>query len=569
MASNLASDSHADHLDEIERVPALMPARMLNEFVYCPRLFHIEWVHKLFVENEYTADGRWEHRALDEGTGGTPATDAGSEEKSLRRTAVTLSSAELGVIAKIDAVEFDGTRATPVESKRGSGPDGTGRPALNDEVQVCVQALLLREQGYECRSGYIFWTGSRKRVEVQVTDDLVNQTLEILGQARQVAAMRNGPPPLLDSPKCDGCSLVGICLPDETNFLRRTRVAPPRRLIPTANAARPLYLVAPNARVGKRGGRVEIKIDGTTVATERLIDISEVCVFGNSQLSTQLIRELLSREIPICWFSSGGWLSGIAEGLPGKNIELRRRQFGIDGSAAATAIAARMIEGKIRNSRTLLMRNTKQRDVRAVAMLKVLANRSRAADATSSLLGYEGTAARLYFSQFATMIKVKSADQSMQFDFTGRNRRPPLDPVNCVLSFCYGLLTKECVSALRMVGFDPYLGVLHAPRFGRPALALDLAEEFRPLVADSVALTAINNRVVSTSDFVVRSSGVALTTGGRRALIGAFERRMTASLLHPLFEYQVTYRRALELQARVLAAVLLGELGKYEPLVTR
>lgn len=131
------------------------------------------------------------------------------------------------------------------------------------------------------------------------------------------------------------------------------------------------------------------------------------------------------------------------------------------------------------------------------------------------------------------------------------------------------MLTKEILAACLTVGFDPYVGLLHRPRFGRPALALDLAEEFRPLLADSTVLMLINNREVGASDFLVRAGAVTLTAAGRKAVIRGWERRMTTEVRHPLFGYTVSYRRAIELQARVLAAHLIGELPQYEPMVTR
>ena len=168
------------------------------------------------------------------------------------------------------------------------------------------------------------------------------------------------------------------------------------------------------------------------------------------------------------------------------------------------------------------------------------------------------------------MLSADAAGQLPGPAFTGlRNRRPPLDAVNCLLSFAYALLAKETLAATLVVGFDPYLGVFHRPRFGRPALALDLAEEFRPLLADSVVLTLVNNREISASHFVVRAGAVTLTDDGRRAVIRAWERRMATSAKHPTFGYNVSYRRAIELQARILAAYLQGELPQYEPLVTR
>jgi len=205
---------------------------------------------------------------------------------------------------------------------------------------------------------------------------------------------------------------------------------------------------------------------------------------------------------------------------------------------------------------------------RCVGQLAALAKQAEQAEDPGSLLGIEGTAARLYFEAFPSLLA--SADALPGPAFTGlRNRRPPTDAVNCLLSFCYGLLAKELLGACLAVGFDPYIGLYHRPRFGRPALALDLAEEFRPLLADSTVLTLVNNREISASDFLVRAGAVTLTAEGRKAVIRAWERRMTTHVRHPMFGYQVSYRRAAELQARILAARLTGELPAYQPLITR
>jgi CRISP-associated protein Cas1 len=228
----------------------------------------------------------------------------------------------------------------------------------------------------------------------------------------------------------------------------------------------------------------------------------------------------------------------------------------------------KMIAGKIRNCRVLLRRNGGEEAARRVAQLGALAGRAESAGDAASLLGIEGTAARLYFEAFPSLLT--AADALPGPAFTGlRNRRPPADAVNCLLSFCYGLLTKEMLAACLAVGFDPYIGLFHRPRFGRPALALDLAEEFRPLLADSTVLTLVNHREISASDFVIRAGAVALTADGRKTVIRAWERRMSTQVRHPMFGYEVSYRRAAELQARILAARLLGELPAYEPLVTR
>ena len=159
--------------------------------------------------------------------------------------------------------------------------------------------------------------------------------------------------------------------------------------------------------------------------------------------------------------------------------------------------------------------------------------------------------------------------RTFNFNFQGRNRRPPTDPVNAMLSLAYSMLAKDCTLAALAVGFDPYLGFYHQPRFGRPALGLDLMEEFRPLIAESTVLSCINNRVVTDRDFVQAGQAVNLTMQGRKRFFQTYEQRMSSLITHPLFDYKVSYRRALELQARLLAKTLTGEIGEYIPLTTR
>jgi CRISPR-associated protein Cas1 len=164
---------------------------------------------------------------------------------------------------------------------------------------------------------------------------------------------------------------------------------------------------------------------------------------------------------------------------------------------------------------------------------------------------------------------LRTDDERGTFDLDGRNRRPPRDPVNALLSLCYALLTKDIAVTLANVGLDPLVGFYHQPRFGRPGLALDLMEELRPLIGDSVVITAINTGAVRRTDFLVYAGGVALEPAGRRRLIQTYERRMDQLVTHPLFGYRLTYRRLLEVQGRLLARVLLGELAHYPSFRTR
>jgi CRISPR-associated protein Cas1 len=253
-------------------------------------------------------------------------------------------------------------------------------------------------------------------------------------------------------------------------------------------------------------------------------------------------------------------------------VFLRRSQFRLaEQEYFARTIARRLVAGKIRNQRTLLQRNHVEPNRQALAGMKEMAERAEGAGSLEELLGIEGNAARIYFGEFAGMMKPdeEAGTDPLPFEMDGRNRRPPRDPVNAMLSLGYSLLTKDLTVACYAVGFDPYVGFYHQPRFGRPALALDLMEPFRALIVDSAVLTAVNTGMVTARDFVRAGGAVALTAGGRKAFFRAYEMRMDALVTHPLFGYRVSYRRMLEIQARLLARVLEGEIGEYPVFTTR
>jgi CRISPR-associated protein Cas1 len=592
----------------LSTLPDYLPARMLNEFVYCPRLFYYEWVEGLFAHNRETIEGALRHQKLDAGSGELPPQEELPAEEKLHARSVMLSSDTHQLIAQIDLVEAEGDLVTPIDYKRGSPrhdrDSGTLQAWDTDRVQLAVQALVLRENGYRCLEGIIYYVATKQRVRVPIDDALVTQTLDYLAQARQLAASGRIPPPLVDSPKCPRCSLVGICLPDETHAARRDarprdprqrllfdlddQPPPPaddaelRRLLPARDDLRPLYLNTQGLYVGKSGHVLTIKDKDKDkpVQEVRLLDICQLNLFGNIQISTQAIQTLCEHEIPIAYYSQGGWFYGVTHGLGIKNIFLRREQFRLaDVPAFCLRLARQLVAGKIRNQRTLLMRNHREPPPRALALLKAYADDAEQAPSLPTLLGIEGNAARLYFQHFAGMLKrddeqhpttpADAPPDGFSFDFTARNRRPPRDPVNALLSLAYSLLTKDLTIICHIVGFDPYLGFYHQPRFGRPSLALDLMEPFRPLIADSAVLTAINTRMLSLADFVRAGRSVALAPSGRKALFRAYEQRMDTLVTHPLFGYRVNYRRILEIQTRLLARLLTGELASYPVFVTR
>lgn len=548
-----------------DSVPALLPARMLNEYVYCPRLFYLEWVDSRWAPNEDTEAGRFVHRATDRPGRALPGPD--SVDLPGRTTSVQLESERLGLVAVVDRVEQAGGTVAPVDTKRGRpGPDGGPWPA--DRIQVLAQASLLRDAGYRVDEGVIYHAATNQRVTVEVTPSALEEVQHTVRAARDVADQLEPPLPLVDSPKCPRCSLNGLCLPDEVNALLERSERPPRRIVPRDPDRRPVYVTEQGTYVRIKGGRLQVRREDETLADARLIDVSQLCVFGHVQVTTEALTRLWAAGVPTLWFSYGGWLRGWAQGEPSRYVELRRRQVLVHAQGGL-GIARDLVAGKIHNARTLLRRNARSDVSEAVRILGNLRRQAAECGSLPGLLGVEGTAARVYFGAFTSMVAPSALELTERFDVLGRARRPPPDPLNCLLSFAYSLLLKDLVATCLAVGLDPYLGVMHQPRFGRPSLALDLAEEFRPLVADSVVLGLLNNGEVHPSDFIVRGRGVGLTANGRRKVIRAYERRLDTKIRHPVFGYQASYRRVLDIQARILAAVMIGELDEYVPMMTR
>ena len=309
-------------------------------------------------------------------------------------------------------------------------------------------------------------------------------------------------------------------------------------------------------RVGCKDEVLTIKDKDKLIDEVRMRDVSHVALFGNVQISTQAIQSLCEQEVPVTYFSMGGWFYGITRGHAMKNVFLRMEQFRLAREEkTCLALARQFVHGKIRNHRTLLMRNHLEPPDAIIGKLKRASEDALAANSIEELLGIEGAAASQYFQQFGGMVKVEddlpglglSVENTKQrmfnFNFNHRNRRPPTDPVNAMLSLAYSMLAKDCTLAALAVGFDPYLGFYHQPRFGRPALGLDLMEEFRPLIAESTVLSCINNRVVTDKDFVKAGQAVNLTAPGRKRFFQTYEQRMSSLITHPLFDYKVSYRR--------------------------
>ena len=584
---------------------------MVGQYTYCPRRFHLMYVEGRFEDNQYTVDGRHVHRRVDRLDHVLPTADATAEPAGRRRAAaatggddppvvsrsVPLASSTLGVTGKLDLVATDGDEAVPVETKRGRVPAVPQRSRDTHRVQLMAQGLLLREHGYRCDHGVVYFAGSRTRVDVPFTAELERQTVDLIGRTRAAVSLTVLPEPLDDSPKCNGCSVAGICLPDETLALRQAAAAdaaaadpgaappPPvtrrvggrreagggvRRLYPPRPDAVPLYVQHQGAFVGKAGRSLVVKVQGREVTRAGLKDVSQLVLCGNVQVSTQTMHLLCDADVPVVLLSSGMWFHGIAHGQSLRNAYDRAAQFAAAADPGrCLAFARATVRDKALNQRTQLRRNappSRELD-RTLAEIDALLERVPAAQSVQTLLGLEGNVARCYFARLDTTLKPRDFDAA--WDLEARNRRPPKDPVNAMLSFAYALLAKECTVALLAEGLDPYWGLYHRPRHGRPALALDLMEPFRPVVADSAVMTAVNTGMVRQAHFVRAANGCAMADAGRKGLLRAYEARLDQLVTHPAFDYRCSWRSVIRLQARLLARWLRGDVPAYASIVTR
>jgi CRISPR-associated protein Cas1 len=560
---------------------------MLNEYAYCPRLFYLMHVDGRWADNRYTEEGKEVHRRVDRldqvlpdpeadtsARDEEPTADGGEEPPTLSRS-VSLGSEALGLTAKLDLVATAGDEAVPVDTKRGRVPANPERSWEPERVQLMAQGLLLRENGYRTDHGVLYFSGSRTRVDVPFTPDLEARTFRLIREARAIAGGTIMPDPLEDSPKCDGCSLAGICLPDETLALRESPGLPEdagadavRRLYPARENALPLYVQEQGARVGKQGSTLVVRKGEEDLGKARLKDVSQLVLCGNVFISAQTIQVLCEADIPVIHLSRGHWFYGITRGITLRNAFDRAAQFRVAGDPARVlAFARAVVAAKGANQRTFLGRNVSPTPADVMARMAATLTRVEAAGSLDALLGIEGALASDYFGAFSRMLRPRDFDA--EWDFTTRNRRPPRDPVNALLSFGYALLVKECTVALLGEGLDPWWGLYHQPRHGRPALALDLMEEFRPLLVDSAVLTAINTGMVTARSFQRSNAACLLTDSGRKAFIRAYEARMDHLITHPLFGYRCTWRAIVRVQARLLARWLRGDVPAYVGVTTR
>lgn len=339
--------------------------------------------------------------------------------------------------------------------------------------------------------------------------------------------------------------------------------------------ANTLFVTTQGAYLRLEYDTIKIVAEGEKPRNVPLHHLGGIVCFGNVMPSPALMHRCAEDGRDIVFLSRSGRFRARVNGPTSGNVLLRRAQYAAsDNELAALDIARPIVAGKVQNSRQLLLRSAREHtDGAAAGVLRAAATQIgnllapvARAGTLDELRGYEGDAARMYYDIFPWMIRANKDE----FRFHHRNRRPPRDPVNALLSFLYTLLTGDCVAAAETVGLDPQVGFLHRERPGRPSLALDLMEELRPAIADRMVLSLINRRQIQPDDFVERAGGsFRLTDDARKEVLKAWQRRKQEEVRHPVLDQHVELGLIPQVQARLLARHLRGDLNEYLPWIIR
>ena len=330
-----------------------------------------------------------------------------------------------------------------------------------------------------------------------------------------------------------------------------------------------LYITQQDATLRKTDERLRVTVKKDVLLDVPMLKVSQIVLYGRVTVTAATVAALMERKIEICYLTQHGKYIGRLQPEFSKNSLLRKEQYrAAFDPQRSLELARKFVLGKLLNMRTWLMRMNRKLEKpeigEAVKRIKRACDGAKEAKDVDRARGHEGEGSAAYFSVFHYLLRKPG------FAFPKRVRRPPTDPVNSLLSFGYTLLANELFSAVNVVGFDPYVGYLHAERYGRASLPLDLIEEFRPLIVDSVVISSINNDILKPEDFREEMGGIfKLTDSGRKKFLMQYEERKNTEFKHPILNQKTSYQHCFEQQARFLAKTLMGELDAYPPLLIK
>ena len=523
-----------------------IPISLVAHYVFCPRRAWLEAQGEV-VDSAQIQVGISAHKRVDE------VITRGIQEYS----SVELKSAELGITGKTDVLlcTNNGLRireykSTPVRKN----------PTITESMrmQLALQVICLEEAGWHVASTEVYFKNHNSVVAVQIDEECLVAARVAVAQTKETIQSTKAPLPLEDDARCSFCSHASVCLPDE-HYLKKVN----RTVRPPIRETKVIHLTTPGSYGRLSKGRMIVEMAGEELAGIPLETVQALQLHGNVNLSGGLIKELLNRSIPIQWCTGSGRMVGWAQSSSGPNGQAREAQYALAISGSLSLPKA-FIKAKIANQATQLRRAKVDKTI--ISMIRDCQHACDDARSLEGLLGVEGKAASLYFANWPMLLKGKYRGL---WPWHGRSGRPAVDAINAMLNYAYSLLVAETTRAIIACGLDPHTGFLHTSNRNKPALALDLMEEVRAPIADSVVQTMINCQMVAPEDFTSVFGGVRMNNRARKALIRAYERRMAQEFIHPLFGYRVTWRRALEVQARQVLGVIEGSQLRYEGIMMR
>jgi len=517
----------------------------LHAYGYCKRLCYLEEVEEVRIADDRVYAGRRLHTEIEK------------EDEEREAKTFELRSQTLGLSGKLDAVRRRDGCWIPYEHKRGRSKDGEDGPAAwpSDQLQVGAYAMLLEEHtGIAIPEGRVRYHADGKLVHVPLSDGLRNEVKEAVQAIRSMRQQQKRPPVCDNERLCIHCSLAPECLPEETRRARDDSWDTVR-LFPAKSERQTLHLTRPGTTVGRT--RSSLHLYGTDLdETVAANTVEALVLHGYCQITTQALNLCHRKHIAVHWLSPAGhYLGGICP-TP-RTIHKKLRQFrAFEQPAVRLRLARKIARSKVSSQRRFLLRATRddsdarRRAETAIETLKQAGEQAASAPDADSLRGLEGNAARAYFSVFNTMIK---EEFHHAFGFERRSRRPPEDRINSLLSFGYALLFSNVHAAIRVVGLEPALGVFHRPRSSAPPLVLDLMELFRVPLWDMPLVGSVNRgQWDPDDDFNISPNRVWLSREGRKKAIRIFETRLEDTWVHPVLDYSLSYRRHIELEARLM-----------------
>ncbi len=527
----------------------------LHALAYCERLFYLEEIEEIRVADAAVYAGRRLHEEL------------AAEEGEL--VSLVLESETLGIRGKVDCLRRRDGQLIPYEHKRGrSAKDDAGPQAWpSDRLQVCAYTLLLEEHtDTPIAEARIRYHANNATVRVPVNEKAREEVRRAVARARQLSQSVERPPVAENDRLCLRCSLAPVCLPEEER-LAKDEDWEPVRLFPQDRERQTVHVTTHGARIGKSGETLTV----TDTAGEKRIfpvrEVGEIVIHGYAQISTQAIYLCASQEVGVHWFTGGGHYVGGLAASAGP-VQRRVRQFeALRDPGLGFRLGRRLVRARGSSQLGFLLRASRGKDRKALGIdsaVQGLRNALRAAsyaEGIDSLRGHEGDAGRHYFSGFSGLLR---NDLDGRLRFNGRNRRPPRDPINALLSFGYSLLYRDVLQAIIAVGLEPSFGFFHRPRSAAHPLALDLMELFRVPLWDMPLVASVNRlQWDAEGDFTQAGKQVWLSGAGRKKAIEVYERRKEDRWKHPVTGYSLSYGRLIELEARLLEKEWTGEAGLF------